>query len=334
MNATAPATIARRCADGPAPPDATVIVFGATGQARRLVSFGGAARVACAKGETAWCFRAGPYAMDLVPFAAAPEVGLRIDFVIDAADPRLARQRFDLFLYAEVAGSADSLSLHDFAAMAERALRGALEQGTLALPPCTLLDEWNAFRGGLNELLYMRFGVTVDDCVPVDLEDVDYAGVLRERIPVLPVPEPDAVPEVPALPVQNIDDAAALRRLFLELPEASATLRLLPAPAFAARQALLQRLSLAALDVNTMPALALSAPGRPLALPDQRRRAAASAAAVHAMDELWALLAQMKQSTRPDRASDDELERIVANVEFHLAARRAVPSDERREPTL
>jgi cytidylate kinase len=37
------------------------------------------------------------------------------------------------------------------------------------------------------------------------------------------------------------DDAAALRRLFLELPDAARALRALPAPAFAVRQALLQR---------------------------------------------------------------------------------------------
>lgn len=323
--------VAARCDTLPAPPGATVVVFGADGQVRRPAPSAGKAPLA-GKGETAWWFAPGPHTVALVPFAGAPELGLRLAFVIDTADPRLARQRFDLFLSSEVAGQAGSLSLADLAGRLEAALRAALAGGTLDLPPCTSLEEWQAFRAGLDELLYMRFGVTVDDCVPVELDDVDFAGVLRRRAAALAQPPDEPAPQSgpvagppagqatapAATPVAGPDDAAALRRLFLELPEASRVLRLLPAPAFAARQAQLQRLALAALDVNTMPALAWAAPGRRRAFDEQSKLAAASAQAVRALDELWSALAQMKVAG----AGDDELDRIVANCECHLAARR------------
>lgn len=306
-----------------APAGATLVVFGPDGQARRPVALRGKAPVP-GKGDTAWWFRPGPYAIALVPFAAAPELGLRLDFVVDAADPRVARQRFDLFLFSEVAAQGEALTLPDLTARIEQALRAALAQGTLDLPACTSLDEWNAFRAGLNELLYTRFGVTVDDCVPVDLDDVDYPEMLRRRaaVPAPAIPfiadAPAPVP-FPAAPLPPPDDAAALRRLFLELPEATRTLRQLDIGPFAARQAWLQRLALAALDVGTMPALAWTAPGQARTLEEQHRLAAASGAAVTALDELWALLAQWKQS-----GGGEEPDRSVANLEFHLAARRGM----------
>lgn len=376
------APVAARCGDVAPPAGATVVVFGADGQARRPAAFGGRP-VAVHGGETAWWFGTGPHAVALVPFPAAPEIGLRLAFVIDSADPRLARQRFDLFLFSEVAGQCDRLLLADLAGRIEGALRGALQQGTLDLPPCASLDEWNAFRAGLDQLLYTRFGVTVDDCVPIELDDVDFAGLLRRRAAQGqgPSPVPPADPPTLAAPAMprarqsapqfapqsgpqsrqqsasqpapqsalqsGSDDAAALRRLFLELSDATRALRALPAPAFAVRQALLQRLALAALDVNTMPSLAWTAPGRARGHGDMARLGAASAAAVRALDELWALLARMKQPGDADGAgsaggadgaqargkgSDEgELDRIVANLEFHLAERRDKGTDARRE---
>jgi hypothetical protein len=312
--------VAARCDDRP-PAGTTLVLFAQDGQARRPVAFGTRA-IARAPSETAWWFRPGPYAVELVPFAAAPEIGLRLDFVVDAPDPRLARQRFDLFLFSEVAGQDDSLSLDSLTARIEHALRAALELGTLELPPCTSLAEWNAFRAGVNELLYTRFGLTVEDCVPVDLADVDYADVLRRRAAAPAAVEPViASAPVPAVAPaeQRVDDAAALRRLFLELPEASRTLRQLDTPAFAARQALLQRLALAALDVGTMPALQWSAPRIARTAGEQDRLGAASAGAMQALDELWALLARLRQGGE-DGA--EELDRIVANLEYRLAARR------------
>jgi hypothetical protein len=104
---------------------------------------------------------------------------LRLRFVVDAANPRVSQQRFDLYLYSETAGR---LAVADFAASVELALQAELVQGALDLPPCITLEEWHAFRAGLNQLMYTRYGVTVDDCVPVDLgERVDYATTLRTR---------------------------------------------------------------------------------------------------------------------------------------------------------
>ncbi|GGY10263.1 hypothetical protein GJV26_01220 [Massilia dura] len=327
------APVAACCGDAAPPAGATVVVFGADGQARRPAAFGARATMA-GKGETAWWFDSGPHTIGLVPFAGAPELGLRLAFVVDAADPRLARQRFDLFLFSEVAGQCDRLPLGDLAGRIELALRAALDQGTLDLPPCTSLAEWNAFRAGLDELLYMRFGITVDDCVPVELDDVDFAGMLRgraaESMPPRPAEPPEPLPPPVAARPPDPDDAAALRRLFLELPDAARALRSLPAPAFALRQALLQRLALAALDVNTMPALAWSAPGHARGRDEQRRLGGASAAAARALDELWAQFAAMKRTS----GDDTELERIVANLAFHLAGRRAdaaAGTGERRE---
>ncbi|WP_338760821.1 hypothetical protein [Massilia sp. METH4] len=318
--------VAARCGDGHVPPGAQVVYFAADGQARRPVAFNGKA-AAPAKGETAWWFLPGPHTVELVPFAAAPEVGLRLAFVVDTPDPRLPRQRFDLFLFSEVAGQAASLALADLAARLEAALRAALEQGTVELPPCTSLDEWHAFRAGLDELLYTRFGITVDDCVPVELADVDFAAVLRGRAAAM-APHEEPAPAPAPLARGEPDDAVALRRLFLELPDASRTLRQLPAPDFATRQAQLQRLALAALDVNTMPALAWSAPGLARAPDERRRLASAAAAAMRALDELWALLARMKGAG----GGDDELDRILCNLAFNLVARRGHATDERGEP--
>ncbi|MGB9992758.1 hypothetical protein [Pseudoduganella rhizocola] len=176
---------ARREAGSMAPAQCVTVVYSESGSSRRLVSFrsdGGAAKIACMKGERAWCFHPGPYVADIVPFAAAPEIGLRMVFVIDAADPRVTQQRFDLFLVSEMEADLAQLTLESFGGQAQAAVRAALEQGVLDLPPCTSLDEWNLFRAGLNELMYTRFGVTVEDCVPVDLAPaVDYAAMLRGR---------------------------------------------------------------------------------------------------------------------------------------------------------
>lgn len=165
----------RLVGDQAAPGHSTVVAFNAAGQARRVA--GG--RVAHSADETVFCFHPGPYTVDLQPFAAAPEWGLRLRYVIDAANPRVAQQRFDLYLFSEAGAR---LAAADLGAAMQVALQTALAQGGLDLPPCTSLEEWHAFRAGLNELLYTRFGVTVDDCVPVDLGDrIDFAEVLRAR---------------------------------------------------------------------------------------------------------------------------------------------------------
>jgi hypothetical protein len=289
----------------------------------------GPGKLALEKGEQAWCFHPGPYSADVNPFAAAPEIGLRLTYAIDGPDPRQSQQRFDLFLASECS---ERLEASELAQAVEAALQRELAQGNLELPPCTTLDEWNAFRAGLNQLLYTRFGVTVDDCVPVDLGDTrDYASMLRDRAdagPCAPADAPSPAAPDPAPFDPRETDARSLRRLFLELPCVMCQLRVAALPQgqelFRLHQALLHRLDLASLAVGTMPALELAAPGVPLAMDEQLRRARHSRRAAGAIDEAWALLARLERASQDALpVLFDEADRIVANLERDIAARRA-----------
>jgi hypothetical protein len=301
-----------------APPGCPVVIVDADGRPRRATTPAGK-KVELRPGELAWAFHPGPYTIDLNPYAQAPEIGLRTTFAIDPQDPAAAGKRFDLYLAAEADGRVDLAAL---GVAVESAVRNALEQGVLDLPPCADIDEWNAFRLGLNRLLYLRFGLTVDDCVPVELEAVDYAAQLAARaVPVAPAPVADKV-EPPLL------DAKALRRLFLELPCLMCGLRLGALPSgqeqFRQQQALLQRLDRLSVEITTMPALVLAAPGQPLALDEQLRRMRHSRRATVALDEAWALLARLDGAQGERLAAlYDEAERIVANLEADCAGRRA-----------
>jgi hypothetical protein len=305
------------------PPGCPVVIVDADGRPRRATTPGGK-KVDLRPGELAWAFHPGPYTVDVVPFAHAPEIGLRTTFAIDPADPAPAGKRFDLYLAAEADGRLDLATL---GVAVEGAVRRALEQGALDLPPCADIDEWNAFRLGLNQLLYLRFGLTVDDCVPVELEGVDYAAQLAARaVGDTVVATPAAVPErvEPALA-----DAKALRRMFLELPCVMCGLRLGALPSgqdqFRQQQALLQRLDRLSVEITTMPALVLAAPGQPLAADEQLRRMRHSLRATVALDEAWALLARLDGADAERLAVlYDEAERIVANLEAECAGRRAV----------
>lgn len=285
------------------------------------------ARVNAFEGETAWCVHPGPYACELIPFAAAPEIGLKVAFAIGSADPREALQRFDLFLASE---GGERVALDAFVTQVESALQRALAQGNLELPPCTSFEEWNLFRSGFNQLLYTRFGVMVDDCVPVDLGAArDLAALLAARLAVQPVSAPAAVAAQEAFDAA-IEDRKGLRRLFLELPRVQCGLRMAVLPAdcatFRRHQDLLRRLDLVSLGVGTMPALELAAPNQALAAGEQLRRARHTRRAVAALDEAWALLARMKHAVTemlPAIALLDEADRIVANLECDCAARRA-----------
>jgi hypothetical protein len=321
---------------GSAPPSGCqAVVVGAEGRTRRLQA---ARRIEARPGETAYAFHPGPYTADLAPFESAPEIGLRTSFAVDAPDPQASQQRFDLYLASEVEGRLDLAAL---VAAIEGALRHELALGGLELPPCTTLDEWNAFRQGLNQLLYMRFGVTVDDCVPVDLGDTrDYAAGLAERgrrqaelVAAAPAASMPAAVPVPASSPERFDpaveDAKALRRLFLELPCLMCGLRLAAMPAapesFQRQQALLQRLDLVSVGVNTMPALDLAAPGQPLAMREQVRRARHSRRACVWLDEAWALLARLRQAGEAALPQlYEEAARVVANLEADCAGRRSV----------
>ncbi|NHZ87497.1 hypothetical protein F2P45_00385 [Massilia sp. CCM 8733] len=306
------------------PKGCTGVVADDKGHTRRVAEGG---RIVLADSENAFCFHPGPYGVDLVPFCAAPELGLRLSFAVDGPDPRVAQQRFDLFLASE---AGDTLGVREFAAAIESALRQELALGHLALPPCTTLDEWNAFRGGFNQLLYTRFGISVDDCVPVDLgERVDYAHMLLARA--ASVPEVQAAPARPVPIAAPFDahgsDAKALRRLFLELPCVMHGLRMAVLPPgqalFQQHMALLRRLDHVSLSVNTMPALALAAPGETLPADRQLARTRHSLRASAALDQAWALLARLGLASSNDLAAlFDDADRIVANLEHECAARR------------
>lgn len=261
-----------------APAPSTVVVFNAGGHARRVA----AGKVACEQGEMAFCFHPGPYTVDLTPFASAPEWGLRLRFVVDAVNPRVARQRFDLYLYSETAGR---LELGDFAASAGMALQAELAQGALDLPPCTSLEEWHTFRAGLNQLMYTRYGVTVDDCVPVDLgEQVDYATILQTRAQqaaeALARAEANAAAEAQAQATDGAQahadaDARANANVHTNAPAQpfATDSRVMPAAVLPAGQPLASRISVAAQDARALRRLFLELPAvsgglRLLALPE------------------------------------------------------------------
>jgi hypothetical protein len=301
------------------PPECGAVLVDRGGRTRRPAD---GARLAPDPGETVWAFHSGPYHANLAPFAAAPEIGLRVAFAIDSPDPRAAQQRFDLYLASEAVGAVPVAGFRD---AIEAALRHELVQGHLDLPPCTTLGEWNAFRAGFNQLLYMRFGVTVEECVPADLgEAVDFARILMARTEAAPAPA--GAIALAAAP-QPLSDARALRRLFLELPCVMCGLRLAVLPSgpglFRRHQELLQRLDLASLSVATMPTLELAAPGVPLEARQQARRIGHSQGAVSALDDAWALLARLQAGGDGQPAVlFDEAERIVANLEYHIGERR------------
>lgn len=310
-------TLARRCTGGEqVAPGCIGFTFGKAGVISRLAS---GARFAA--GSEGFCFHPGPYETAFAPFAAAPELGLQISFLIDSADPRVAQQRFDLYLVSEIG---EGLTLAAFNELVAATVQRELAQGSLDLPPCTTTDEWNDFRAGLNRILYQRFGITVEDCLPVDLgERVDYAQQLRTRV-IESQPAPVTHVEPAVAPART--DALALRRLFLELPALASALRQVVLPEgqglFAPHQQLLQRLDHVALGIDTMPALDLAGPGRPLDALAQEARARHSAAAAQALDEAWSLAGRL--ATAPAELLD-EADRIVANLELHCAARRATP---------
>jgi hypothetical protein len=329
----------------------TAVLIDGGGRARRVEQV---ARLAPAAGETAWLFRPGPYQFDLRPFSAAAELGLRLRFAIDSADPRAAQQRFDLYLASEggggKAGHLQVLDCAGFFAAIEGAVQRELAQGHLDLPPCTSLAEWNRFRSGLDRLLYVRFGVTVDECLPVDLgEQIDFAAVLRQRAAAgeetlfastgAQVVQPDTpvAAITPALTTPTLtasDDARCLRRLFLELPCLMCAVRVAVLPSgqeqFQRHQGLLRRLDLVSLAVTTMPALGLAAPGVALDLPAQARRTAHALRACVTLDEAWALLARLQREDVSDTGAGaieplfDDAERLVSNLECDVAGRRAI----------
>lgn len=305
------------------------LVWDARGNARRMP-----AGQRTPSGQNACIFHPGPYAVDVTPYASAPEVGLHFELAIDTPDPRLSQQRFDLFLMSE---AGERLELPMLQGALEAAVQRELEQGRLFLPPCTSIDEWNAFRLGVNQLVYTRFGMIVDDCLPVDLGgQVDFAGMLARRSEqAIESAGPVRWAARAAEALRSGSDAAgadarALRRLFLELPGVASGLRLALPDArvpFTVQRSLLAQLDSAALSVETMPAYALAAPSVPLDEQGRASRSAASLAALEALDECWALLARVRTGGVAADALADDADRILANLVSALAARRATGAE-------
>jgi hypothetical protein len=173
----------------------------------------------------------------------------------------------------------------DAGRLARRASRRAAArtgQGNLELPPCTTLDEWNAFRQGFNQLLYMRFGLTVDDCVPVDLATAATMRanwrarargqaelfrlrrrrrrLLRRRGPRASIRRPKTPGAAPPVPRTALPD---VRLRLAALPARAG-----PVPR---QQALLQRLDLACRWPRHHAGAGLAAPGQPLGRQQLRR---------------------------------------------------------------
>jgi hypothetical protein len=120
-----------------------------------------------------------PHRCQLCLHPATPEIVLDLCFVLDSPDPRVAQQRFDLFLASEIDGD---LSLAAMAAQMQTLLQAELAAGQLDCLPQMSLAEWMRFRSQLERWLYTRFGLTVEDCALTDVgEQVDYAQMLLAR---------------------------------------------------------------------------------------------------------------------------------------------------------
>jgi hypothetical protein len=283
---------------------------------------------------------------------ATPEIGLKIAFVLDSLDPRVNVQRFDLFLASEIE---QDLSLASMQARLENGLQAELAAGGLECGACMSLPEWMRFRAQLERWLYTRFGLVIEDCALLDLgEQVDYAQILLQRAAAVsaapaavvqpePMPEipPEAPPELPpeapqavrsdkGREVPGMSDAAQLRRLFLELPDFTARWRAMNPPGgyFALQQTTAQRLSLLKAQVSAMPALAWASPQQALTAAQIKTRSGHMQQAIAAWEQAWFLLARLTQAqgdAEQWQRERDEIDRILANLEYTLAARAALP---------
>lgn len=256
-------------------PDGCVAVVIERGGRQRIAA---GERIAAADGATAWCLHPGPYECVLGIGGAQPGLGLQLRFAIDGIDARASHQRFDLFLASEAAAS---VTLAGFAARVAATLAQELRRTSLVLPNGASLAQWQAFRAGLDQLLYARYGVQVLECMQVDVAS--------------------ATPPVQAGPATL---EQAWRRLVLELPCLICAVRQAVLPAaqeqFRQQQGLLLRLDQVSLALSRTPGAQLPDPG----------------VAAEALDAAWALLARLTVvGEAPLDALFAEAERIVATLE-------------------
>lgn len=341
--------------DGPVrqvPPDCIGIVIAPDGTATRHA----AGQTLCPPWQKAFLVTTTPQRCRLCLHPACPEIQLDLRYVLDSADPRLAHQRFDLFLASEIG---QDYSCDALATQLQTLLQAEMANGDLDCHPQMSLPEWMRFRALLERWLYIRFGLTVEDCALVDAgETLDYAQILlaraaaaaenrasRDSVRALPpaqasaepfpapTPDWDAPPAPPARHPQHAgSDQGQLRRLFLELPEFMLGWRALnPPPAFfALQQSVLQRLSRLKVTVAAMPALTLAAPKQPLAPWQIAMRSHAMHDAMRAWEQAWALLARLQPGSEvawSQPAGLDSIERIFANFEHALVQRAQIPQE-------
>ena len=306
---------------------------------------------------------AGPYHTQLCLHPATPEIGLKIAFVLDSLDPRVNVQRFDLFLASEIEQDLSLASMQarlESGLQAELAA-GGLECGAcMSLPEWmrfrAQLERWLYTRFGLviEDCALLDLG-----------EQVDYAQILLQRaatvsaapaaphpLPPGPMADPSDEPKIPEMPpkmpqeiapempqaarsdkgrdVPGMSDAAQLRRLFLELPDFTARWRAMNPPEgyFSLQQTTAQRLSLLKAQVSAMPALAWASPQQALTAAQIKTRSGHMQQAIAAWEQAWFLLARLTQppgDAEQWQRERDEIDRILANLEYTLAARAALP---------
>lgn len=130
------------------------------------------------QGKVFWVYP-GPFRCSVQLHPATPEIGLALSFVLDAPDPRVREQRFDLFLASEVEGT---LTVAQLAQRWQAQLQHEWASGGIDCGPCLVIREWMRLRGQLERWLYTRYGLTIEDCALVDLgAEVDYAALLLQR---------------------------------------------------------------------------------------------------------------------------------------------------------
>lgn len=244
---------------------------------RRLA---GGERLAGQAQALAWCLHPGPYEC-VLQLQASGDIGLLLRFALDTLDLRSTQQRIDLFLASEADGP---VSVLDFAAQMAWALQQECQRGCLRLGPSGTLAEWQQFRSGVDQLLYARFGVLVQECVQVELNAASAMPTAVARAPLASSPR-------------------ALQRLRLELPCLICAVRQAVLPAaqeqFRQHQGLLLRLDQVCMASAKTGVLS-----------------ADPAEVMQALDAAWALLAHLKVvGEAPLDCLFAEAERIVAVLE-------------------
>ncbi len=239
----------------------------------------------------------GPYQVDLFLQAQTPELALRLSLVLDqfdSSEPALSPQaRFALFLHSE---EIKELRVSQLQQRLQAWIDTLLAQQHLQIETCPTAAEWQALRKQLEQFIFTRFGLSVEDCLPVDVgQQRDTALLLLaqqsaqiEASKTSQAPLPTAVQPARLAPSSSPSPSAGqvIRRLFVELPALCHAWRMLAWPSdltwYANWQALAQRIDQVQSIIATPPSSLL--------------HAKQSVQQLHsALEQAWALLAQVQQ---------------------------------------